>query len=256
MNSSQRLLVEEFNKRRDRNPNFSMRSFAQWLGISPAQLSQMMTGKRTITIKTIQKISGRLGLSPVEKKQMVSALLKEKNLLEATSESKTVLHMEEDQFRIISDWYHLAILSLTKIKGASADPRWIARRLGISTEQANQAIGRLERMGILQTKPEFKQIGNPIEVVSKIPSEAIRKYHKQNLNLAIEKVDTVPLEQRELQSISITMNPKHIALFKDHIDEFLAQSSELSEKWNGDEVYHLNVQLFPVTTLKENKSDF
>lgn len=251
MTNSRELIIEEFHKRRARNPNFSMRAFAQWLGISPAQLSQMMTGKRTITLKTMQKITNRLGLSPIEKKRVVNSLLKDKKFIE-TSENKQTLHLEEDQFRMISDWYHFAILSLTKLKDAQADPRWVARRLGISVEEANQAMLRLERMGILQLKPIFKQIGEPIEVASKIPSEAIRKYHKQNLSLAIEKVDTVPLELRELQSISLTLNPQNVTDFKEHIDEFLAQSSELSEKINGTEVYHLNVQLIPMTVIKEN----
>ncbi len=251
MTPTREFLNQEFNKRRTRNPNFSLRSFAKWLGLSPAQLSQMLTGKRPITLKSMKKMGDRLGLSPTEKKLMFTTILKDKNLIEV-GEEKKVLHMEEDQFRVISDWYHLAILSLTRISGARADPRWIARRLGISVELAHQALLRLERLGILQVKPKFKQVCDPIEVVSLTPSSAIRKYHKQNLNLAIEKIDTVPLELRQFQSISIPVHPKKLGLYKKLIDEFLEQASELSEKQSGTEVYNLNVQLFPVTQTKEN----
>jgi uncharacterized protein (TIGR02147 family) len=244
------ILNQEFNKRRTRNPNFSLRSFAKWLKISPAQLSQMMTGKRPVTLNSVKKISERLELSPIEKKALINSLLKDKDFIQPNTDKKLV-HMQEDQFRVISDWYHFAILSLTKLKEAKADPRWIARRLGINVEQAHQAMLRLERMGIIQTKPDFKQICEPIEVVSTVPSDAIRKYHKQNLGLATEKIDTIPLHLREYQSISIPLNPKHVKLFKKHIDDFLEQASELSDKQNGMEIYNLNVQLFPVTTIKE-----
>ena len=250
MQNAVEMLNSEFNKRKGRNPNFSLRSFAKWLKISPAQLSQMMTSKRPITINSAQKIGDRLGLSPIEKKALINSLLREKGSLPPPTDSKR-LHMKEDQFRVISDWYHFAILSLTKVEGAKPDPRWIAQRLGIQVDQANQALLRLERMGILQIKPTFKQICEPIEVVSSIPSEAIQKYHKQNLNLAIEKIESVPVKFREYQSISISLNPKHIKIFKEHIDEFLDQVDELSDQKEGSEIYNLNVQLFPLTTLKE-----
>lgn len=244
------LLIQEFDKRRARNPNFSLRAFAKWLKFSPAQLSQMMSGKRPVTLNSAKKISERLGLSPAENKAFINTLLKDKEFIDSAA-SKKVIHMQEDQFRIISDWYHFAILSLTRLKGAKANPRWIARRLGINVEQAHQAILRLERMGIIQTKPIFKQICDPIEVVSAIPSEAIQKYHKQNLSLAIEKIETTPVHLREYQSISIPINPKHIQLFKQHIDEFLEQVSILADQQSSLELYNLNVQLFPITTIKE-----
>ena len=111
-------------------------------------------------------------------------------------------------------WYHLAILSLTKVRGAKSDPRWIARRLGITVNEASQAVARLVNLGLLQTRPQFLQIGNPFEVYSDIPSAAIRKYHKQILTLTIEKIDTVQNDLRELQSLSITIDPKKIKTLK------------------------------------------
>lgn len=250
MEQAQHFLTQEFLKRKERNPNFSLRSFAKWLDISPAQLSQMMTGKRPITLNSLKKIGLRVGLSPLEQKNLLTSLLKQKKML-APDQDKKIIHMQEDQFRVISDWYHFAILSLTQIKGAQSDPRWIARRLGINVDEANQALMRLQRLGIIQLKPTFKQIGEPIQVSSAMPSEAIRKYHKQNLNLAIEKIDTVPVNLREYQSISFPMSPKHVALFKKQIDEFLEQAAELSENTAGSEIYNLNVQLFPITTITE-----
>jgi len=253
MQSAQELLQSEFSKRKERNPNFSLRSFAKWLGISPAQLSQMMTGKRAITLKLMKKISDRLGLSPSEKKAVFTSMLKNKDFLFEADE-KQLLKIQEDKFRLIADWYHLAILSLTKLPGAQSDPRWIARRLGLSFEQAHQALLRLERVGVIQMKPKFQQLGEPFEVVSDTPSEAIRKYHKQNLNLAIEKIDTVTNTLRQYQSLSIPVDPKQIESFKKLIDDFLKQASDLSDKNKGKEIYHLNVQLFPVTTIEEKKS--
>jgi uncharacterized protein (TIGR02147 family) len=249
MQTAQELLKLEFDKRRERNPNFSLRAFARYLEISPAQLSQMMAGKRTITVKAMKKIGARLDLSPTEKRDIAQSLLKDET--ENTSEESNRLKLSEDRFKVISDWYHFAILSLTRLKGAQSDPRWIARRLGISVEEAHQALLRMERMGILQTKPTFKQIGSLLDVDSEIPSEAIRKYHKQNLSLAIEKIETVENRLRQIQSLSIPVNPKKIDAFKKLIDDFLENASDLSGKSAGTEVYSLNVQFVPVTNSLE-----
>ena len=248
MHTPQDFINSEYKKRKERNPNYSLRSFARWLNVSPAQLSQMMTGKRSITLKTMKKINDRLGLSPASSQDLVQTLLKQKNILQPDV-IRTVKDLKEDEFRLVSDWYHLAILSLTKVRAAKSDPRWVARRLGIKVEDANQALLRLERMGLLELKPVFRQIGEPFEVISDVSSAAIQKYHKQNLGLAIEKVESTDVSVRQFQSITFPMNPALVKVLKKEIDEFLNRSFDKSQGPNPTEVYNLNVQLFPVTDM-------
>jgi uncharacterized protein (TIGR02147 family) len=253
--NGQQLLTREFENRKKQNPAFSLRSFARWLGLSPAQTSQVMSGKRPLTVGSIEKISARLALSPVEKRKLLASLLGRKSGdLEASGPVKTQTlkrALEEDHFRLIGDWYHLAILSLTRVHGAKADPRWIASRLGIRVEDANLAVQRLVRIGLLETFPKFRQIGEPFQVVSHVPSEAIRRYHKQVLMLAAEKIDTVPLELRQLQSISIPMRISAVAKLKPLIDEFLDEAASLAASDSPEEIYNLNVQLVPITLVKK-----
>lgn len=252
--NAKNVINQEFQKRKNRNPNFSLRAFARYLGFSPAQLSQMMSGKRPITLNAAKKFSERLGYSPQEKEKFLKTLMSASENL-ADTPRLAIRQLQEDQFRFIADWYHLAILSLTKIKNSKADPSWIARRLGITISQAHQALLRLTRLHLLRLHPRLEQVGEPFEVVSQIPSEAIRTYHKQNLNLALEKIEMVPVQNREFQSISIALSPKQVPQFKKLIDNFLEQAMADSQHQAGTEVYHLNVQLFPVTQSKENQNE-
>jgi uncharacterized protein (TIGR02147 family) len=252
MQTPQEFLIHEYTRRKALNANFSLRAFARWLKLSPAQVSQMMSGKRSITLSTLKKITVRLGLSPIEKRKLYNSVIKIQDNENSTKDK--FLNLKEDQFVMISDWYHLAILSLIKMKGSKPDPRWISSRLGIRIDEASQALIRLERLGIIQTKPIFKQIGNPFEVSSTVPSVAIRKYHKQNLNLAAEKIDLVPINYREFQSLSVSMNPSKVKDFKIILDEFLETVSEMFDSELGSEVYHVNVQMFPVTRLKDQQN--
>lgn len=241
------LLKVEFESRRKKNPQFSLRAFARWLGLSPAQVSQIMSGKRTITTKSFAKISDKLSLSPFEQKKYMYAT-KGKSQTDQGAQKKK---LTEDQFRLIADWYHMAILSLTRVKDAKSDSRWIAQQLGITVQQANEATSRLVRLGCLQLKPEFKQIGEPFEVTSDIPSTAIRKYHQQCLQLAAEKIEQVSLEKRQIQSLNFPMSLKTLPKFKILIDTFLDDALSLTEKSGKqqEEVFQLNVQLIPVTQI-------
>ncbi|MES2801164.1 MAG: TIGR02147 family protein [Bdellovibrionota bacterium] len=250
MENNFEFISVEFKDRKKRNPLYSLRAFAKFLELSPAQLSQVMNGKRPLTAKAVKKIASKLGYSPKKIEKMLIDSLRESNSLDKKTDK---LNLEEDKFRTISDWYHLSMLSLIRLAEVKSDPRWIANKLGISVQQVSDSIKRLERLNIISTKPFLQQISDPLEVTSDVPSEAIRKYHKQNLDLAKEKIETVSNSLREYQSISIPISLKSISKYKKLIDEMMSEAVLMSKN-NGlaTEVYHLNAQFFPVTKLNQN----
>ncbi len=248
MESPLHLLKTEFETRRERNPNLSLRAFARWLGVSPAQISQVLSGKRRLTPKLASKLAKRLNLSPLEKLEFV----RHTNLDFIEPASSVSATLSEERFQMIAEWYHMAILSLTKVKGAKADPRWVAQRLGISVTEAQSAMERLCKLGLLQLKP-FMQIGQPLLVTSEVPSQAIRRHHKQLINLAIECIDTEPIQRRQVQSVTFATDAKHIAMAQKQIDRFLEQMNELMESPSPTDVYTLNLQLAPLTKKENSK---
>ena len=252
MNGAISLIQNELRIRRERNASYSLRSFAKGLGVSPAQLSQIISGKRPLTQKAAKAIAEKLQLSPTTKLRFLSdasEILSE--ALDLDREKKAQLDLEEDCFRMISDWYHLAILSLTRVKGARPDPRWVAARLGIKVDVANEAMTRLERLGILSLRPKFAQISDPISVLPTGSSSAVRNYHAQNLALAMDRLERVPKEKRNFQSITFAGDSRRIAEFAALADRFLTEASECVERGRAEEVYTLSVQLFPLTLNKE-----
>lgn len=70
MSLTSEFLKSEFTKRKTKNPNFSVRAFARWLELSPAQVSQVMSGKRPLTLKALEKINKKLDISPFEKQTL------------------------------------------------------------------------------------------------------------------------------------------------------------------------------------------
>jgi uncharacterized protein (TIGR02147 family) len=235
------VLKKELENKKLRNSAYSLRSFARNLSVSPAQLSQIMSGKRVLTAKLAEKILSKLHMSPAEKRKCWKGMVKN---VTVPSRAETLLH--EDKFRLISDWYHLAILSLGQIKKAKKDSTWISQKLGITRQQASLAVERLERMGLLSNHPtQLVQINDPVHVYSKVSSESIQSYHKQILNLALDKLNEVPVQKRDYSALNFSIKFEHVEQIRKIIEEFQNQLQEDFE--GGDELYMLSVQLFPLT---------
>ncbi len=247
------LLIQELRRRQQRNPSYSLRAFASHLAISPAHLSLLISGKKRVTAKQALKIAEKLDLPPSLRSRLVDSLLPEA-LRSAPGLEDSFRLLDEDEFAFIADWYHFAILSLGKLRQNSSDAAWIARRLGITPIEALDGFRRLSRLGLVERKGAgFRQTGLPLRTSNQVPSRAIRQYHKQNLDLAKEKIDAVPLEERDFSSITMASNSTQLKKAGKLIEEFKQRLSRFLEEGEPEEVYTLAVQLFPVTTQEKRK---
>lgn len=64
----------EYTLRRTRNPSYSLRAFARDIGIGSGRLSELLSGKRRFTPRSIERISRALKLSQEEFEDLVEAL--------------------------------------------------------------------------------------------------------------------------------------------------------------------------------------
>jgi uncharacterized protein (TIGR02147 family) len=204
-----------------------------------------MSGKRPMTAKFALKVADKLGLSPLELREAFA---------EKVSSRRPNDHfelLEEEKFKIISSWHHFAILSLSQTSDSKADCKWISQRLGIDYHDAKNAFDRLRSLGFIEIKDgKYFQVPKPMHTTNDVPSSAIRKYHKQNMELASRKLDEVGVEDREYSAITFATNAKKLSIAKKMIRQFKADLAELLECDKKEEVYTLAIQLFPVSINK------
>lgn len=154
-------LQQEFVRRTTKNPSYSLRAFAQHLRMNHATLSSLISGKRTITATTIQKIGRALNLGPMELARFKDFKTEEK------AETRNYFLIQQDAFATISEWYFDAILELTLIPNFKLQPDIIAKSIGISTLQAKIALETLERL----------------ELITKDKSGKYKLQHKDSINI-------------------------------------------------------------------------
>ena len=59
MNQIGDILKKELTQRQSNNPAYSLRAFARFLEISPATLSQIISGKRGVSVKRLDHIMNK-----------------------------------------------------------------------------------------------------------------------------------------------------------------------------------------------------
>jgi len=154
-----------------------------------------------------------------------------------------------DSFHVISDWYHFAILSLMDIKDFEPTSEWISKRLGITLYQADEAVTRLIRIGLIEVsaRGRWKSTGRNIQTPSDVASVALKKSHRQSLEQAISALQEVPLEKRDITSMTMAIDSRRLPEAKKLIKKFRQRLAAFLEGGSADEVYNINIQLIPLT---------
>lgn len=243
--TAETILRAELSKRVARNPRYSMRAFGKASGISHTVLSLVLSGKRPLSRKAALKLSRFLELDPEKSRELSEASASFNPI------ASEYTQVDQDLFDLISDWYHMAILSLTEIKNFRYEAKWIASRLGLSELQVKLAMERLERLGlILKGKPTHKQFS----VKNQRSTDATRRYHAQLLEKARFSIEENNFNQRVFTSTVLTMSAGQIPKAREQIQALQRQLVlELERKGKKEEVYHLSVQLYPLTQIKEGE---
>lgn len=259
------FLKSELARRCESNPLYSLRAFSRSLEIDAGTLSGLISGKRPLSIKMAHRILGKLELGPLQKQKFLKSIIDEqkgknlsriglfKNANVAYSEPD---HIEVEKFKVISDWYHYAILELTFVDGFQSNQNWIARALGISVTEAKLAIDRLLELGILRDENGvFIKVPHHMTTKEKhITTPALKNQQKQFLEKARFSLDNDPVETRNHTGMTMAIDPSKIPAAKQMIEDFTQSLCEFLESGERKQVYQLAINLFSLQTM-ETKND-
>lgn len=244
------ILLQKYEEGRSRNERFSQRAFAKALGISSGALSEILQGKRTLSPQIKRKIAGRLKLSPIERADFFAEDLPD----HAREDRLNYHHLNSDEFHLISDWWHYAILNLINTKDFRPSIPWMADRLGLSEKVTHEAWARLFRLGHLKKQEqkivrEYPRLNTNDDVIDM----SVRKSHLDDVKLIEQSLHHVPVQYRDHTSMTFVMSKKEMKKAKELIRLFQDKLSSETEVKDGDEVYRLSISLFPLTKIKKQE---
>jgi uncharacterized protein (TIGR02147 family) len=250
-------LQAELARRCDRNPRYSLRAFSLALGLSPGALSELLSGKRVPSVPAARRILSRLGLEPDRERELLASVERaraERNpVLKAGARATRpaaapVAEIDLDAFRIIGDWYHMAILFLTDVEGFQPDPRWISGALGISATEAALAVERLVRLGMLRRHgARLRRAHRDLATSGRDRTTAAhRRHQRQILEKAIHSLENEPLENRSNTGLTFAANPARLPEARRMIEGFQRRLCRTMQGGRKTALYQLSLAVFPL----------
>jgi uncharacterized protein (TIGR02147 family) len=249
MESFRAYLQREFVRRSDKNPNYSLRAYANSLKVNHATLSTILSGKRKITDQTVLKLAQALTLGP----QDIETFLSQP---EADREQNEQYYLiQQDAFELMSEWHFDGILEMSLIPHIKLTPTLIAEAFGISAVKAQLALETLERLNLLSVdkqgryKLTHKDTTNILD--PDMTSAAQIKHQKGIIEKSLDVLESVPREKRDHTSTTIAMDIKDLPETKKRIQKFRQDLNKFLQrkKAQPNQVYQLQVAFFPLTDL-------
>ncbi len=264
-----KYLLDYYTSQKKEKASYSYRAFAQRARLSsPNYLKLVIDGKRRITDRLVDPFIRGLGLSPQQssyfrnlvfyqeardveaKRQYLEKLIH----IRKRAQSRTEV-LRPEQHALLSHWYHWIIRELVLLSHFEEDPLWISHRLGnkITPSEAKDSLDLLFSFGLLKRDPSGKLIQNEplVSTGDEISTLLVRHLHRQFIEKGVEALFSLPPEEREIQGVNIALPRALLPQVKKHIRKF---AHELNQKFSppadtaaADEVYHLNLNFFPLT---------
>ncbi len=269
MKDAGQILHELLSERKASNPSYSLRAFARDIGLSPPQLSNVISGKRGLSEAMVSKVLDRLALDPREQSWFRTSLKakfcksskdrseaqKKVAVLSADVDTK---YLDLDLFKAVSNWYHFALIELIKIStGTKNSVQNFSERLGISEDEINLALGRLIRLELISfTKKAYVVNQDTVIADQGIPSEAVKNFHRQILEKSAQAMAFQNPSERYGYSAALPVKVKSVDRAKKLIQKFRTDfAREISDHEGGEEIYGLCLQFFKLTQTQITKED-
>lgn len=252
------ILNDQFDARRRRNPQYSLRAFARDLGIAPSSLSDVLNKRYGLSRATSAKIARALRFSVAEQDFFCDLVESEARRAPAQMKAATqrvesrrkLLGMKvlrADRLRLVGEWYlHAAVLEMLYLANFRWCFDWIGTRLGLRAQHVRGIVERLERAGFLKKKgDEWSATEGDFVFGDDTPSETMRKLHEDLLENARDALTFQPADEREFLSLHVAIDTADIPWVKSEMMRFQREmATKLNQNPAKNRLYIMGMQFF------------
>ncbi len=253
------------------NPNWSLGVWANTLKLkNKSTLLMVLSGKRhpgddlkdklceyfNFNKKEMEYFNDLIQLQKAKDDPKLSAALIEK--IGKIHPNNTFRLLDDSEFSAICNWHYYAIREMVNLEEFIEDSEWIQGQLNfqIAKPEINKTIKELLQLKLLKRNENGKLVQSRDVVTSTagIPSEAIKRNHEQNLDNAKAAVRKFDINERYMGGLTMTIKEANFPRAKELIRNFEDKFMELMEEDSGDTTIQLNLQMFPLTKLTDQRA--
>ena len=257
-----KYLMDFYNEKKSSLPLFSYRYISDKVGIDHGLIVKIFQGKRHISTRSIPAFTLLLGLS--RRKSEYFELMIKYRKAKTSNEIKHYFEkllsfsgieehrVESDKYEFYQKWYYTAVREILHLYPFKDDYEWLANMVepAITPAEAKKAVLLLERLAFIKRNEDgfFELTNRFVTTGLQWRSIAIRTYQKEVMNLAMQALDTIPKEERDISTVTLTLDDAGLALARDRIAALHKELVEISAACqNVNRAYQINLQLFPIS---------
>ncbi|MBP5440733.1 MAG: TIGR02147 family protein [Fibrobacter sp.] len=263
-------LIKDFYEDQKRTSYFSWREFAKLAGFSsPTYLRLVSEGKSKLSRVSMNRMISAMGLVGFEvdyfkvlvnfcnAKDDESKMPYWKEMRRIALEYK-VRVVDKEAVEYFDGWKNQVVRELAPMM-PGATPGQIAKTCcnEITAAEVSKSLEFLTKAGFLKKGADgsYRQTEKNVAASKEGMAYAVHAMQHKMLQLADESIERFEPQERSVSSVTFTVNRECYERIVQEIDSFRRKIAAMpSEIEKADQIYHLNMQLFPLT-WKLNKDE-
>jgi uncharacterized protein (TIGR02147 family) len=255
-------LKDQFDARKSADRRFSYREFAEAIQIDTSNLHKLLNGRMHLPARCHSFALSYLDLSgrSAEYFILLTAYARERSSGGKTEILDRALALREVACRQIEeshleqyfgDWWVSAVRSLLEVNDGRAVPSEISGRLipKVDEQQVSRALDVLLALGMVRKGSSDRLVPVEAHVTAsgEIKTRAVRRYQERILGLASESVHRFGPEQRDISTITMSVDGRAASRIQEALKECRRQVQiEVDEAKRPDRVMQLCMAFFPL----------
>lgn len=269
-NNYREYLQEYYEYHKVHTVGFSWREFSKLCGYkSPVFIKLIVENKTNLSAEGIEKIIDALNFEGRERTYFRILV----NFNQAKDSKSKKNYFEElrdfagqngtkilgaEQYDYYNSWVNAAVREKITLVKNQNDYKALGAMLipPQGSRVVSKSIKLLEELDLIvkNENGRYIQTDSKISTGSEVLSLAVRETHKQMANLALDAIDNIPKEERDISGLTIGVSEVGMKIIKQEITELRKKVVKIVECDEGaDRVMRLNLQLFPLSNPENVK---
>jgi len=244
---------------------FSLRYFAEKIGVDQGNLVRVFQGKRHLSPAAVERLVAYMDLDGRRADYLRKLVLFNKaktdakarqlfdQLMQLAAPDAQIL--EPHQYEFYRKWYHTALYNLMDCYEFRGDFEALAVKLdpAITVIQARESMELLQKLKLVQPRGDgrYVQTHNLITSGEAWRSFAVHTFQENTLKLALHSLEHHHRQVRDFSTLTMSIASKDLEKVRELTKEYRKAILKLVQESNpADSVYQLNIQLFPMTRVK------
>lgn len=257
-----KFLTEVYREQRAKRPFFSYRYFAGKIGMDAGNLVNIIQGRRHLSAARTEPVTRFLQFTPRESKYFRTLVAYNKAVknddiakyFKKLCDFKDVdaTRLPADSYEFYQRWHHTAILALLYMYDFNGDYEALSTMLTprVTIGKCRESIALLKRLNLIEKddKGYYRPTKSLLTTGEKWHTPSIRDYQEQTIDLARDALHACPRSRRDISTLTLTVNAEELEDIRAMAREFRNEALRISkESESPDQVYQVNIQLFPLT---------